>query len=127
MTNKELAIELKGKGFNCAQAVMMAYAERVGTEEPLMQIVGYGLGGGMGTGDGTCGAVVGACAVYGIAVNNKSMAMKGSSYIMNGFASRNGATQCRQLKGIDTGKPLRSCPGCVADASDLLEDLLGHR
>lgn len=38
--------------------------------------------------------------------------------------ARNGAIQCKLLKGIGTGKPLRDCPGCVADASEFLEEFI---
>ena len=44
--------------------------------------------------------------------------------IMEKFQERNGSTQCRQLKGVDTGTPLRACPDCVADASEFLEAYL---
>ena len=43
---------------------------------------------------------------------------------MEKFQQRNGATQCKLLKGIGTGKPLRDCPDCVADASEFLEEYL---
>lgn len=44
--------------------------------------------------------------------------------IMEKFRQRNGATQCKLLKGVDTGKLLRECPLCVADASEFLEEIL---
>ena len=44
--------------------------------------------------------------------------------IMDNFQHRNGATQCMLLKGAGTGKMLRECKMCVADASEFLEDLL---
>ena len=37
---------------------------------------------------------------------------------MEQFEQRNGASICRQLKGIDTGTPLRACNDCVADAAE---------
>ena len=40
------------------------------------------------------------------------------------FRERNGPTQCKLLKGVGTGKPLRDCPDCVADASEFLEEFL---
>ena len=44
--------------------------------------------------------------------------------MMTKFQQRNGATQCKLLKGVGTGKVLRECPLCVADASEFLEELL---
>ena len=46
--------------------------------------------------------------------------------LMEKFQERNGATLCRLLKGIDTGKVLRDCPDCVADASEFLEEFLSE-
>ena len=40
------------------------------------------------------------------------------------FQQRNGATQCKLLKGVETKVVLRECPDCVADAAKLLEGLL---
>ena len=36
------------------------------------------------------------------------------------FEQRNGATQCKLLKGVGTGKVLRECSACVADAAEFL-------
>jgi len=44
--------------------------------------------------------------------------------VMDKFKARNGAIQCRQLKGVDTGHVLRECPDCVADAAEFLEEVL---
>ena len=44
--------------------------------------------------------------------------------IMTKFQERNGATQCKLLKGIGTKVVLRECPDCVADAAEFLEEQL---
>ena len=44
--------------------------------------------------------------------------------IMTQFQQRNGATQCKMLKGVGTGVVLRACTGCVADAAEFLEEQL---
>lgn len=31
------------------------------------------------------------------------------------FREKNGSTVCKELKGIESGKVLRSCPGCIED------------
>lgn len=79
---------------------------------------------GMGNMEGTCGALVGAGIVYGLAVKDKAKGVKGMRQMMTKFQQRNGATQCKLLKGVGTGKVLRECPLCVADASEFLEELL---
>ena len=42
--------------------------------------------------------------------------------IMAKFQQRNGATQCKLLKGVGTHIVLRECPDCVADAAEFLEE-----
>ena len=74
--------------------------------------------------EGTCGALVGAGIVYGLAVKDKAKGVKGMRQMMTKFQQRNEATQCKLLKGVGTGKVLRECPLCVADASEFLEELL---
>ncbi len=43
---------------------------------------------------------------------------------MQRFQEKNGSTICRELKGVDTGNPLRSCPGCLEDAIELAQEIL---
>ena len=50
--------------------------------------------------------------------------MRMSRSLMNKFQQRNGATQCKLLKGVDTGVVIRSCDDCVADAAEFLEEVL---
>ena len=50
--------------------------------------------------------------------------MRGMRQMMEKFKQRNGATQCRMLKGVGTGNVLRECPLCVADAAEFLEEQL---
>ncbi len=62
--------------------------------------------------------------VVGLATKDRNLSRARMKKIMTMFQERNGATQCRQLKGVGTGKPLRECPGCVADACEFLEEVL---
>ena len=78
----------------------------------------------MGNGEGTCGSIVGAGIVYGLAVRDRTKAVKGMRQIMEKFQERNGATRCKLLKGVGTGVVLRECPMYVSDASEFLEELL---
>lgn len=78
----------------------------------------------MGNMEGTCGALVGAGVVLGLATKDKAKSIKTMRQIMTQFQQRNGATQCRLLKGVGTGKVLRECPLCVADAAEFLEEQL---
>ncbi|HBZ34213.1 MAG TPA: hypothetical protein DEO38_03825 [Bacteroidales bacterium] len=106
---------------NCAQAVISAYGDLVGLTERQCLNLGACYGLGMGNMEGTCGALVGAGAILGLAVQDRAKGREAMKSIMTKFYERNGATQCRKLKGIDTGKVLRQCTDCVADAAELLE------
>ena len=122
-TRKKLAAERK-KTCNCAQAVIATYADLSGIDEATAMALGNAFGSGMGNMEGTCGALTGAAVVVGLATGDKLRSRKVMSKIMNEFQERNGATQCKLLKGVGTGKVLRSCEDCVADASELLEQEL---
>lgn len=124
-SRKEMAAEKKACGtHNCAQAVLCTYCDYTGLDEETIRYAGSSFAAGMGNMEGTCGALVGAGIVYGLAVKNKALAMKGMRRMMERFQERNGATQCKQLKGAGTGVVLRECALCVADASEFLEELL---
>ena len=65
MNRFEKACALHEAGFNCAQAVIGAYADRIGIGEQEAFSIGAGFGGGAGTGE-LCGAVSGAVMVLGL-------------------------------------------------------------
>lgn len=122
-TRKHLAAERK-KTCNCAQAVIATYADMVGITEQQAMNLGNAFGSGMGNMEGTCGALTGAAIIVGLATGDKLRSRKAMTKIMTQFQERNGATQCKLLKGVGTGQVLRSCEDCVADASELLENEL---
>lgn len=122
---KQQAEAKKANGtHNCTQAVCCTYYDYTGLDEETIMHVGNCFAAGMGNMQGTCGALVGAGIVYGLAVKDRAKAMRGMRQMMDKFEQRNGATQCKLLKGVGTGKVLRECSACVADAAEFLEDLL---
>ena len=90
----------------------------------LAMNIANAFGAGMGNMEGTCGGLVGAGLVLGLINKDKAKSMKKMRQIMNKFQERNGATQCRLLKGVGTKVVLRECPDCVADAAEFLEEEL---
>ncbi len=40
------------------------------------------------------------------------------------FLERNGSLECRVLKGIDSGEPLKSCDEYIKDAVEILDKYL---
>lgn len=109
---------------NCAQAVVCTYCDLVGLPEQTALDIAGAYGTGMGNMEGTCGALVGAGMIVGLATKDRNLSRARMKQIMTRFQERNGATQCKLLKGIGAEKPLRDCTDCVADASEFLEELL---
>ena len=111
---KEYAAERK-KEMNCCQAVLVAFADKLGKNEDELLRLGSGFGSGMATMEGTCGALVGAIMVSSL-LSPDGEARNNSRAIMSRFKELCGAAICRDLKGIGTGKVLCSCEDCVRNA-----------
>ena len=58
--------------------------------------------------------------------SKKVKSMKQMRQVMTKFQERNGATQCKLLKGVGTKVVLRECPDCVADAAEFLEEQINQ-
>ena len=131
-TRVEETIARHDKGFNCAQAVACTYCDLVGVDEETMFRMTEALGLGMGGMQGTCGAVSGACVLAGMkrstgnldTPNSKAESYKLSREITQKFLEKNGSLTCKDLKGVETGKVLRSCPDCIRDAAAIAEQVL---
>lgn len=127
----EKTIKRHDRGYNCAQAVACTYCDLVDVDEETMFRMTEGLGLGMGCMEGTCGALSGACVLAGMVnsggtekANTKGSTYKLSRELVTRFQNRNQATRCRDLKGVDTGVVLRSCPDCIRDAAEFVEEVL---
>ncbi|MDO4617377.1 MAG: C-GCAxxG-C-C family protein [Lachnospiraceae bacterium] len=128
----DLCTKRHQNGYNCAQAVACAYADLVGMDEETMFKVTEGLGLGQGAMLGTCGAVAGACVLAGMKNSCGDLSnpnSKGSTYklvkeITETFKADHGTVICRELKGVDTGKVVLSCPDCIRNAAALAEKVL---
>lgn len=108
------AVELKA-GCNCAQAVVLSYADKLPLEDETLKKLAAGYGGGMGCMEGTCGALVGAVMVAGMLTDGQGTG-RYAREILLGFRERCGATICKDLKGVETGKVLCPCTECVRNA-----------
>ncbi|MBO4866514.1 MAG: C_GCAxxG_C_C family protein [Ruminococcus sp.] len=116
----DLAIENHKNGQSCSSAVLCAFIDDAGmtVDEAWNAAMRY-AGGKMDK----CGAVLAAELVlkrkFGEEIASKKIAE-----LEKRFMEMNSSLMCRELKGIGTGKVLRTCRGCVTDASVILEDLL---
>lgn len=133
MTKKELAIANHDKKYNCAQAVACAFSEEVGVDEATLFKACEGFGLGMGCMECTCGALSGAITLAGFKNSDGNTADPGtkvdtyklSKQLVTRFQEKTGATICKELKGIETGKVLRSCPECIMDGVEIVQEVLG--
>ena len=131
-TRVEDTIKRHNKGYNCAQAVACTYCDLVRVDEETMFKMTEALGLGMGAMQGTCGAMTGACVLAGMKASTGNLEQPNSkmnSYqlareITNRFQEQNGSLVCKELKGVETGKMLRSCSDCIKDAAGLVEMIL---
>lgn len=129
---KNKAIENHNKGYNCGQAVACAFCDLVGLDEETAFKMTEGLGLGMGCMEGTCGAVSGAVTILGMknstanleAPDSKADTYRLSKELIQEFKEKNKSIVCKDLKGIETKQMLRSCQGCIADASEILSEIL---
>lgn len=112
---QEYGAQLK-REMNCCQAVLVAFADKLGKSNDGLMRLGSGFGSGMGTMEGTCGALVGAIMVSSM-LSPPGAAMPNSRAILSRFKELCGGEMiCRDLKGIGTGKVLCSCENCVRNA-----------
>ena len=122
MQERQERAALLKREMNCCQAVVRAFADTVSLDEMTLMNVASGFGAGMGTMEGTCGALVGAIMVAGLRTDGDgTMAL--SRKILPRFKELcGGATICRDLKGLDTGKVLCGCEDCVRNAVRAAEE-----
>ena len=122
---QERAIELKNRTgdahYNCCQAVACVFSSETGVDEATLRKLGAGFGLGMGNMEATCGALCGAQMVLGLMKYQGKPIRNDASAMQKAFTEKCGASICREIKGVKTGKVLCSCDDCVRNAVELLE------
>lgn len=105
MTHGEKAKRYFEEGYNCAQAVTLAFVEEMGVEKEMAAQMASSFGGGLGRLREVCGCVSGmalaAGALYGYA-DPKAKEEKAEHYALiqklaNEFKEKNGSIICREL------------------------------
>ncbi len=135
MTNSEKAIELRKKGFNCAQSVALAFCDELGLDPVLVSKSLEGFGAGMGGYELTCGALSAAVYLAGIKFADGSLdspCSKQTTYsvckeLVSMFKTEIGSTACEKIKGISDGKALKSCDDCILCGVKLAENMLKEK
>lgn len=146
MTKGELAKKLFEDGYNCAQAVLLAFCEDFGMDRETAMMISAPFGGGMGRLREVCGTVSGMNMVLGLAKKgyqkgdnaSKAQLYKDVQTLAEKFREDNGSIICRELlnlriEGKDNHVPelrtekyykARPCSELCRYAADLLEKYL---
>ena len=142
MTRREAAMENFKKGYNCSQAIVLAFADMLPVDRTLLLRLASSFGGGMGRLREVCGSVSGmfmiAGLLYGYDGPETGQAKKDHyariQELGGQFEKMNGSYICRVLLGLDAGHDApapeartdqyykkRPCVSLVGDAADILE------
>ena len=95
--------------------VLKAFEDKINIAPEELMKLSAGFAAGMGWMESTCGALIGAVMVAGMATDGKGTP-RFSKDIVSKFNEKCGATICKDLKGIKTGQVLCECPECVRNA-----------
>ncbi len=142
-TSEETAVDLFSQGYNCAQAVFSAFADRLGLEEKAALKLASPFGGGVARRGQICGAVSGALMAFGMERGAETPAGKEEIYrlsqeLLRRFEEKHGSILCRDLIGCDLSTPAgrqeaaekgvsRSiCPGLVREAAGIVRQMLAE-
>ncbi len=143
MERSEHAKELFLEGNNCAQSVLLSFADEYGYSKELALKISAGFGGGMGKTQETCGAVSGAIMVLGIREGEKASdndELKSGAYgsvkeLISKFTDEFQTTSCRDLTGCDfntdsgnekfknEGVMEKICAPCIKRAVEIVESI----
>ena len=121
MNRCEYAVELKHKGYNCAQAVLCAFADELDLSEEELKKIGASFGVGMGCMEATCGALIAAGIILGLKDYEGKPILRNAADIHRKFSDMCGASLCKDLKGRDTGTVICECDDCVRNAVRIIE------
>ncbi len=113
MNNEEKAANYFSTGNNCAQSVLMTFAEELGIPKDMAFNLAAGFGGGLGKQGHVCGAVSGAIMVIGLKYGKEVAPDKviSESYIQvnkftEEFKKHHPSIMCKDLiDGLDLNNP----------------------
>lgn len=114
-TRAEQAVAYFKSGYNCAQAVYMAYSDLFGMDSKTAATIAAPMGAGIGRMREVCGTVSGAALVAGLAIpcdDPNDLTSKTRCYalvqqVAERFRQENGSIICRELLGI---APIKESP-----------------
>lgn len=146
MSKGDIAKQNFLNGYNCSQAVLLAFCEDFGLEKETALKISEPFGGGMGRMREVCGTVTGMFMVLGLAMGNsdakdgltKKNVYKSVQELAEKFKQDNDSIICRELLGLQKANKesyvpsertteyykKRPCPELCKYAADILEEYL---
>lgn len=105
MNRREIAIDYFKQGYNCSQAVLLAFQDLTGLTVEQSALIASSFGGGMGKLRHVCGAVSGMLMALGLIrgysdpkdANAKAEHYRNVQILAEKFKSQNGSIICREL------------------------------
>lgn len=107
------AVDLFTQGYNCAQAVLAAYAPQIGLTQDQALRLAIGLGGGIARTRETCGAALAMILLVGFKTDptDKAAAYTLGQKLLDAFkAANHGTCLCRQLLQLPSDAPTPPTP-----------------
>ena len=147
MTRKELAMKYFLEGYNCSQAVVLAFADLIPNSKDLVKIAAP-FGGGMSRMRETCGAVSGMVLVVGNLygydtpeTGDKKLELYATTQpLLKKFEEKYGSLTCRVLRGLtqvhDDPTPTKRdanfykttpCKELVGGAAEILDEFISQK
>ena len=107
--------------YNCAQSVLIPFAEDIGITREQANALALDFGGGMGCGS-VCGAITGAL----MAMGGLNVPEEKRLELLEKFGTAHGSVNCADLvNGLEKGTPERKClcDGLVAECLNFVCEL----
>lgn len=127
MDKKELASNYYKNGYNCAQAVVLAFQPEMGMEKDTLAKLSMGFGGGVARLQNVCGAVLGMVTVlsYLKSTNDKLETYNFIQGACKQFEQKVSSIICKQIKeGQDQQSIKYTCADLCGIAAQITQEYL---
>lgn len=131
ISKEELAKQYHASGCNCAQAVLLAFAEELNLSPEMAAKIALPFGGGMARGE-TCGALTGALMALGLTESGsvpptpeaKTKSRESTKKLAEVFDEKYHTTLCREILATPEGKGKALCNDIVGYMAAKLDEIL---
>lgn len=145
MTRREAAMENFKKGYNCSQAIVLAFADMLPVDRTLLLRLASSFGGGMGRLREVCGSVSGMFMIAGLLYGYdgpetgqiKAEHYAGIQELAKRFEEKHGTIICREMLGLSVRHDVpipeartaeyykkRPCAEIIGDAAEILDQYI---